>query len=289
MASLSDWVAGARPRTLPASLAPVLAASGLVIARGEFRPLLAALAGVVSLALQVGVNYANDYSDGIRGTDEDRVGPMRLVASGRASPRFVRRAALASFAVAALAGLVICALVSWWLVLAGIASVVAAWFYTGGRHPYGYYGYGELFVFVFFGLVATLGTYYIQVHQLSLPAWETAVGFGALITAILVANNLRDIPGDREANKRTLAVRIGDGPTRVLYLGLLVIGLVAFEVALGWSWWLLAGLVLAALMVSPARAIIARAQGPSLIPVLAGTSRVTLVAGLLGLIVFSLR
>jgi 1,4-dihydroxy-2-naphthoate octaprenyltransferase len=289
MASASDWIAGARPRTLPASVAPVLGATGLVIARHEFRPVLAVLAALVSLALQVGVNYANDYSDGIRGTDEDRVGPIRLVGSRLASPKAVRLAALAAFGVAAIAGVVICALVSWWLLLAGGASVVAAWFYTGGRHPYGYYGFGEIFVFVFFGLVATLGTFYIQARTLSAPAWEVAIAYGALITAILVANNLRDIPGDRTSGKRTLAVRMGDGPTRGLYVGLLVIGLIAFEAAVGISWWLLAGLVLVALMVPPIRVTVARAEGPSLIAVLAGTSRVTLVAGLLGLVVFALH
>ncbi|MCI2976579.1 MAG: 1,4-dihydroxy-2-naphthoate polyprenyltransferase [Ferrimicrobium sp.] len=289
MASASDWIAGARPRTLPASVAPVLGATGLVIARHEFRPVLAVLAALVSLALQVGVNYANDYSDGIRGTDEDRVGPIRLVGSRLASPKAVRLAAFAAFGVAAIAGVVICALVSWWLLLVGGASVVAAWFYTGGRHPYGYYGFGEIFVFVFFGLVATLGTFYIQARTLSAPALEVAIAYGALITAILVANNLRDIPGDRTSGKRTLAVRMGDGPTRALYVALLVIGLIAFEAALGVSWWLLVGLVLAALMVSPIRVIVARAVGPSLIAVLAGTSRVTLVAGLLGLVVFALH
>jgi len=289
MASASDWIAGARPRTLPASVAPVLGATGLVIARHEFRPVLAVLAALVSLALQVGVNYANDYSDGIRGTDEDRVGPIRLVGSRLASPKAVRLAALAAFGVATIAGVVICALVSWWLLLAGGASVVAAWFYTGGRHPYGYYGFGEIFVFVFFGLVATLGTFYIQARTLSAPAWEVAIAYGALITAILVANNLRDIPGDRTSGKRTLAVRMGDGPTRGLYVGLLVIGLIAFEAAVGISWWLLAGLVLVALMVPPIRVTVARAEGPSLIAVLAGTSRVTLVAGLLGLVVFALH
>jgi 1,4-dihydroxy-2-naphthoate octaprenyltransferase len=267
----------------------VLGATGLVIARHEFRPVLAVLAALVSLALQVGVNYANDYSDGIRGTDEDRVGPIRLVGSRLASPKAVRLAAFAAFGVAAIAGVVICALVSWWLLLVGGASVVAAWFYTGGRHPYGYYGFGEIFVFVFFGLVATLGTFYIQARTLSAPALEVAIAYGALITAILVANNLRDIPGDRTSGKRTLAVRMGDGPTRALYVALLVIGLIAFEAALGVSWWLLVGLVLAALMVSPIRVIVSRAVGPSLIAVLAGTSRVTLVAGLLGLVVFALH
>ncbi|MHB1733398.1 MAG: 1,4-dihydroxy-2-naphthoate polyprenyltransferase [Ferrimicrobium acidiphilum] len=287
MASLSQWVEGARPRTLPASIAPVLAATGLAVGSHHFRPLLAVLAGVVALALQVGVNYANDYSDGIRGTDEDRVGPLRLVGSRLASPKAVRLAALTSFAVAGVAGLIICADVSWWLLAVGAVSIIAAWFYTGGSHPYGYYGFGELFVFVFFGLVATLGTYYIQALQISSQAVEISVGFGSLITAILVANNLRDIPGDTESGKRTLAVRMGDDRTRASYAILMVVGVVTFALALGWSWWLGSTLILLALLVKPLRAIVGHAQGRALVPVLAGTSRVTLVAGVLGLIAFS--
>lgn len=289
MASLSEWVAGARPRTLPASIAPVLAATGLAVGRHHFRPLLAVMAGVVALALQVGVNYANDYSDGIRGTDEDRVGPLRLVGSKLASPEAVRLAALASFALAGIAGLIICAEVSWWLLVVGAISIVAAWFYTGGSHPYGYYGFGELFVFVFFGLVATLGTYYIQTLQITMEAVEISVCFGTFITAILVANNLRDIPGDTESGKRTLAVRMGDNQTRVLYAVLMVVGVLTFALAVGWSWWLLSLLILVALLVDPLRAISGRAKGRALVAVLAGTSRVTLVAGMLGLLVFSLH
>lgn len=289
MASLSQWVEGARPRTLPASIAPVLAATGLAVGSHHFRPLLAVLAGVVALALQVGVNYANDYSDGIRGTDEDRVGPLRLVGSKLASPEAVRLAALASFALAGIAGLIICAEVSWWLLVVGAISIVAAWFYTGGSHPYGYYGFGELFVFVFFGLVATLGTYYIQTLQITMEAVEISVCFGTFITAILVANNLRDIPGDTESGKRTLAVRMGDNQTRVLYAVLMVVGVLTFALAVGWSWWLLSLLILVALLVDPLRAISGRVKGRALVAVLAGTSRVTLVAGMLGLLVFSLH
>ncbi|WP_298339618.1 1,4-dihydroxy-2-naphthoate polyprenyltransferase [Ferrimicrobium sp.] len=288
MASLAEWVEGARPRTLPASIAPVLGATGLAIGIHHFRPLLAVLAGVVSLALQVGVNYANDYSDGIRGTDEDRVGPLRLVGSRLASPKAVRLAAVIAFGVAGVAGVVICAMVSWWLLLVGAVSIVAAWLYTGGKHPYGYYGFGEVFVFIFFGLVATLGAYYVQVLAVSPAAIAVAVGFGSFITAILVANNLRDIPGDTQSGKRTLAVRMGDGPTRIFYSVLMLVGVVMFALALGWSWWLLSVLILCLLLVGPLRAVFAHAEGRALIPVLAGTSRLTLVAGLLGLVVFSL-
>ncbi|MGC9155133.1 MAG: 1,4-dihydroxy-2-naphthoate polyprenyltransferase [Ferrimicrobium sp.] len=288
MASLAEWVEGARPRTLPASIAPVLGATGLAIGVHHFRPLLAVLAGVVSLALQVGVNYANDYSDGIRGTDEDRVGPLRLVGSRLASPRAVRLAAVVAFGVAGVAGVVICAIVSWWLLLVGAVSIVAAWLYTGGKHPYGYYGFGEVFVFIFFGLVATLGAYYVQVLAVSPAAIAVAVGFGSFITAILVANNLRDIPGDTQSGKRTLAVRMGDGPTRIFYTVLMLVGVAMFALALGWSWWLLSVLILCLLLITPLRAVFAHAEGRALIPVLAGTSRMTLVAGLLGLVVFSL-
>ncbi|WP_298208059.1 1,4-dihydroxy-2-naphthoate polyprenyltransferase [Ferrimicrobium sp.] len=288
MASLSEWVEGARPRTLPASVAPVLGATGLAIGDHHFHPQLAVLAGIVSLALQVGVNYANDYSDGIRGTDNDRVGPLRLVGSRLATPKSVRLAAFVAFGVAGVAGVVICAVVSWWLLVVGAVSIVAAWLYTGGKHPYGYYGFGEIFVFIFFGLVATLGTYYIQALTISPAAVELSVGFGSFITAILVANNLRDIPGDTQSGKRTLAVRMGDGATRIFYAVLMVVGVIAFSLAVGWSWWLCSALILCLLLVSPLRAIFAHAEGRALIPVLAGTSRLTLLAGLLGLLVFSL-
>ena len=174
----------------------------------------ALLALVVSLALQVGVNYANDYSDGVRGTDADRVGPMRLVGSGAASPRAVKSAAFAAFGVAAAAGLVLAATTAWWLVAVGLVCVVAAWFYTGGEKPYGYLGLGEVMVFVFFGLVAVIGTTYVQTETWEWPALYAGVGVGALACAILVANNLRDIPTDTVAGKRTLAVRLGDERTR---------------------------------------------------------------------------
>src|SRR5687768_13667892 len=174
-----------------------------------FRPLNAVLAALVALLLQVGVNYANDYSDGVRGTDENRVGPMRLVGSGAAAPGAVKTAAFVAFSVAAVAGLILAVTTAWWLVAVGVACIVAAWFYTGGTRPYGYAGLGELMVFVFFGLVAVVGTTYVQTETFELAALCAAVGIGALACAILVANNLRDIPTDREAGKRTLAVRLG--------------------------------------------------------------------------------
>ena len=214
VASPSDWLAGARPRTLPAAVAPVLAGTGVAAYVDGAVWWKALLALVVSLALQVGVNYANDYSDGIRGTDADRVGPMRLVGSGTASPGAVKAAAFAAFGVAAVAGLVLAATTAWWLVAVGLVCVLAAWFYTGGSRPYGYLGLGEVMVFVFFGLVAVVGTTYVQTETFEWAALYAAVGVGALACAILVANNLRDIPTDVEAGKRTLAVKLGAERTR---------------------------------------------------------------------------
>jgi 1,4-dihydroxy-2-naphthoate polyprenyltransferase len=223
MATLAEWVSGARPRTLPAALAPVAAGTGAAAALNGFNGLRAGLAVVVALALQVGVNYANDYSDGIRGTDSHRVGPFRLTGSGAAEPRVVRFAAFTAFAIAGIAGLVLVALCgAWWMLAVGAACIAAAWFYTGGKHPYGYAGLGEVFVFIFFGLVAVLGTTYTQAGRLSEAAAGAALGTGALACAILVANNLRDIPTDAASGKRTLAVRIGDARTRRLYFVLIV-------------------------------------------------------------------
>ncbi len=222
MATAKDWLEGARPRTLFLAVAPVVAGTGVAAAQGEVRWGRAALALVVSLALQVGVNFANDYSDGIRGTDVDRVGPLRLVGSGAAAPRRVLAAALVCFAIACLAGLALAALSSWWLVAVGAVAVAAAWGYTGGATPYGYRALGEVAVFVFFGLVAVGGTAYVQAGKLTVTTALVAVPVGLLACAVLVANNLRDIPGDLRAHKRTLAVLLGDRRTRLLYEALLV-------------------------------------------------------------------
>jgi 1,4-dihydroxy-2-naphthoate octaprenyltransferase len=210
MATAAQWVAGARPRTLPAALAPVLVGTGAAAALDGFRPVPALLALVVALALQVAVNYANDYSDGRRGTDADRVGPMRLVGSGAAAPRQVLVAACLSFGVAGVAGLGLAALSSWWLVAVGAVCMVAAWTYTGGPIPYGYRALGEVFVFVFFGPVAVVGTTYVQTLTLPGLAFAVSVPVGFLIVAILVVNNLRDIDGDALVGRRTLAVLLGD-------------------------------------------------------------------------------
>jgi 1,4-dihydroxy-2-naphthoate polyprenyltransferase len=284
-AAPGDWVAGARPRTLPAAISPVLAGTAVAVYDAGAQWWKALLALVVSLALQVGVNYANDYSDGIRGTDADRVGPMRLVGSGRATPAAVRRAAFTAFGVAAAAGLVLAATTAWWLVAVGAACVVAAWFYTGGSKPYGYLGLGEVMVFCFFGLVAVTGTAYVQTETWRLPALYAAVGIGAIACAILVANNLRDIPTDRVSGKLTLAVRLGDERTRgfyVLLLGLAAVALVG--VALTTSWWALLALVYAVPAARGARIVLRRAHGPSLIPVLQSTGVAELLYGL-GLLV----
>src|SRR3954451_18725139 len=227
MATAADWSAGARPRTLPAAISPVLAGTGIAAYGDDVVGWKALLALVVAVALQVAVNYANDYSDGIRGTDAERVGPMRLVGSGTASPGAVKRAAFLAFGVAGVAGLVLAASTAWWLLAVGALCVAAAWFYTGGAKPYGYLGLGEVMVFVFFGLVAVIGTNYVQTARWQSSALFAAIGIGSIACAILVANNLRNIPTDREAGKLTFAVRLGDDRTRIFYALLLLLALVA--------------------------------------------------------------
>ncbi|MCC6495615.1 MAG: 1,4-dihydroxy-2-naphthoate polyprenyltransferase [Propionibacteriaceae bacterium] len=284
MAKLAEWVEGARPRTLPAALAPVLAGSAVAWFEDGFALLLAGLALVVALALQVGVNYANDYSDGIRGTDAVRVGPLRLVGSGVAAPGQVRAAAFGSFALAAVAGLVIVVLTGhWWLLAVGAAAIASAWYYTGGRKPYGYLGLGELFVFVFFGLVAVSGTVYIQLGRVTDATWWTAIAIGALACAILVANNLRDLDGDLSAGKRTLATRLGDTGTRRFFLGLLLVAAVGvFGVAATSSWWALLGWFMLVALIGPIREVARGVTGRELIPVLkqTGLAELACAAGL---------
>jgi 1,4-dihydroxy-2-naphthoate octaprenyltransferase len=272
MASLSQWVAGARPRTLPAAVAPVVLGTAAAHLIGAADLALAVLALLVALSLQVGVNYANDYSDGIRGTDEARVGPVRLVGQRLAAPTTVRLAAFLSFAVAGLVGLTLVALSGAWVMLPlGALAVLAAWRYTGGENPYGYRGLGELYVFVFFGLLATLGTQYTQAGELTWFALLGAVGVGAVASAILVANNLRDIPTDAEHGKRTLAVRLGDRRTRLLYAGLVAVSIVALVGMAIWEPWVLLGLLAAPLGVRAVRTVLGGAGGRDLVPVLATT------------------
>jgi 1,4-dihydroxy-2-naphthoate octaprenyltransferase len=281
MATPAQWLAGARPRTLPAALAPVLVGSGAAAALDGFRAGPAVLALVVALALQVAVNYANDYSDGKRGTDADRVGPMRLVGSGAAAPRQVLLAAVLAFAVAAVAGLALAALSSWWLVAVGAVCIAAAWTYTGGPLPYGYRALGEVFVFVFFGLVAVVGTTYVQTRTLPGLAFAVAVPIGLLIVAILVVNNLRDIHGDAEVGKRTLAVLLGERATRLTFVGLFVVAFaVVLAVALARPPVLIA-LLAVPLAVPPTRTVLGGGTGPALIAALAGTGLLTLATGVL--------
>ena len=278
MASPADWLAGSRPRTLPAAVSPVLAGSGVAAYVDSFVWWKALLALVVSLALQVAVNYANDYSDGIRGTDDARVGPMRLVGSGAASPRAVKTAAFLAFGVAGVAGLVLAATTAWWLVAVGLVCVVAAWFYTGGKKPYGYLGLGEVMVFVFFGLVAVIGTTYVQTETWEWPALYAAIGVGALACAILVVNNLRDIPTDTVAGKRTLAVVLGAERTRSLYLLLVLAAAVAVVgVAVTTTWCALVGLGFLLVLAPGLRTVLSGATGPGLIPVLQQTGLAELV------------
>jgi 1,4-dihydroxy-2-naphthoate octaprenyltransferase len=280
VATPSDWIAGARPRTLPAAVAPVLAGTGVAAHAGGAVAWKAGLALLVALALQVGVNYANDYSDGIRGTDADRVGPMRLVGSGRATPRAVKAAAFVSFAVAAAAGLALAATTAWWLVAVGLLCIVAAWFYTGGSRPYGYLGLGEVMVFVFFGLVAVVGTTYVQTETFLLPSLWAAIAIGCLACAILVANNLRDIPTDTVAGKRTLAVVLGERRTRSMYAVLVqVAALGVLLVGIWTSWWALLGLAYAPVVGPAARTVLDGATGPGLVPVLQRTGLAELLLG----------
>jgi 1,4-dihydroxy-2-naphthoate polyprenyltransferase len=278
MATTAQWVAGARVRTLPNSVAPVIVGAGAAGAIGEFNWWASLLALVVSLALQVGVNYANDYSDGIRGTDDQRVGPLRLVASEVATAGSVRLAAFGCFAVAGVAGLVLVGLTAhWWLISVGVVSVAAAWFYTGGPKPYGYAGWGEVAVFVFFGPVAVLGTLYVQTGELTWLGVAGAVALGCVSASVLVTNNLRDLPTDSATGKITMAVRLGDRRTRALYLVLVTIPFVVSAITAVWQPWLLLGLLAAVLAVPAARMVAGNATGKALIPVLRDTSLVMLL------------
>ncbi|MCU1595775.1 MAG: 1,4-dihydroxy-2-naphthoateoctaprenyltransferase [Frankiales bacterium] len=281
MTSLAHWIEGARPRTLPAAISPVLVGSGAAQAVDAFRPGRALLALLVALALQVGVNYANDYSDGIRGTDEVRVGPLRLVGGGHATPRAVLRAALAAFGIAAVSGLVLALLTTPWLLLVGALAIAAAWGYTGGKKPYGYRGLGEIAVFVFFGLVAVMGTTYVQVERLTWLSLAGGIASGALACAILVTNNVRDIPTDREHDKLTLAVRLGDTRSRLLYQALVAVPFVfTIAVAPTRPGALLALLALP-LAVAPLKLIRGGAVGRDLVAVLQATGKLQLVFGAL--------
>jgi 1,4-dihydroxy-2-naphthoate octaprenyltransferase len=284
------WIAGARPRTLPAAIAPVVAGSGVAAFYDSFSWWGALLALGVSLALQIGVNYANDYSDGIRGTDADRVGPLRLVGSGLVPAKQVKRAAFAFFALGGALGIVLAASTTWWLLLVGAAAILAAWTYTGGPSPYGYHALGEVSVFVFFGLVAVLGTAYVQIEDFTWLAVAVAIGVGSLACAILVANNLRDIPTDIESGKKTLAVVLGDARTRRFFTLLVLIALAMLVWAAWFTAWALLGLLMVPIAVRARQTVASGAKGMALIPVLrdSGLAELVYAAGLaLGLVIGS--
>lgn len=279
MATLGQWVGGSRPRTLPAAIAPVVVGTGLAINADSLRIGRACLALLVALALQIGVNFANDYSDGIRGTDNNRVGPVRLVGQGMASPRSVRLAAFIAFGIACLSGLaLVIATQAWWLLLVGLACVSAAWFYTGGPKPYGYHGLGEVFVLIFFGLVPVVGTCYVQSGTFTLAAFIASIGVGTLACAVLVTNNLRDQPSDQQAGKNTLAVRIGVQRTRILYVVCIITTAITTLITAALTSWLVL-LALVILIIAPIRLILSGATGPELIPALKQTGLLVLFYG----------
>lgn len=278
MASAAQWIEGARLRTLPMAIAPVII--GAAAAYGVGGHLFwgrAVLAALVSLLLQIGVNYANDYSDGIRGTDDVRVGPLRLTGSGAARPGMVKAAAFGCFGAAAVAGLVLVLLSQAWpLLLVGVAAIFAAWGYTGGDRPYGYQGLGEVFVFLFFGLVATLGTTFTQVLELPATAWVGACGTGLIATALLMANNVRDIPTDREVGKRTLAVRLGDEGARVSYVLMLALAILLPLLLVRHYPWLMLVVLVAPLCLMPSWVMLKSTRRQALIPVLKHTGFINL-------------
>ena len=269
MATPAQWIEGARLRTLPMALAPVVAGSAAAQALHSFEPVRALLALLVALLLQVGVNYANDYSDGIRGTDDDRVGPLRLTGSGAAAPGRVKAAALLCFGLAALAGAALVVLSrQWWFIPVGLSAVLAAWGYTGGRSPYGYRGLGDVFVFVYFGLVAVLGTTLTQAGTLNLEAFVAALSTGLIATALLMANNIRDLPGDREVGKRTLAVRLGDPLARVVFTAEIAVAFALVLFLVPDNPWMLLVLLLLPLAWAPVATVLRVQDRRQLIPVL---------------------
>lgn len=280
--SINLWIQGARPKTLPAAIAPVVvgAACAQLESSTQNNWLNAVFALAVSLALQVAVNYANDYSDGIRGTDKNRVGPLRLVGSGAKKPADVKKATFLAFGVAAVFGFVLAATTTWWLLLVGVFCFLAGWFYTGGKHPYGYLGFGEFFVFIFFGVVATMGTTFVINEQLTLVSFLASVVVGCLACALLAVNNLRDIAGDKIYNKKTLAVRIGESGARKFYISLFIAaGFAVILIALSYSAALIAMLGLA-VAVKPIKRVYAGATGADLIDVLVMTGRVQILVAI---------
>ena len=281
---MNKWIIGARVKTLPAAISPVLVGTALAENINWFNALLALL---VSLSLQISVNFANDYSDGIRGTDTNRVGPIRLVGSGLASAKSVKQAMFISFSIAAISGSILALQTSYWLILVGAVSILAAWGYTGGKKPYGYLGFGEISVFIFFGLVATVGSYYIQSNEISARAVLLSIPIGALACAILVMNNLRDLPLDKQAGKRTFAVRIGDSKTRYFYVLLLITAQLISAYAYTFNSYALLTLIWLPLTINNCRLVLQRVTGAALIPLLVSTARLQLLLSFtLGLALF---
>ncbi|OLT53816.1 1,4-dihydroxy-2-naphthoate polyprenyltransferase [Corynebacterium sp. CNJ-954] len=276
-ATAGDWLTGARPHTWANAVAPVLAGTAAAVYDGQASWTRALLAAVVAMALIIGVNYANDYSDGIRGTDDDRTGPLRLTGSGLVPPERVKYAAFLSFAVAGVAGVILSLLSSWWLILIGALCILGAWFYTGGKNPYGYRGLGEVAVFVFFGLVAVTGTEFTQSGTVSWVGLLLAVGVGSLSASVNLVNNLRDIPTDKEAGKTTLAVILGDRLTRVLYVVLVLVSVVVTVAVSAAGIAALISLAAVPLLFVAALPVVRGATGKELIPVLGLTGRGMLV------------
>ncbi|MFD6884839.1 MULTISPECIES: 1,4-dihydroxy-2-naphthoate polyprenyltransferase [unclassified Rhodococcus (in: high G+C Gram-positive bacteria)] len=277
MATAGHWIEGARPRTLPNAIAPVLAGTGAAAALGEAVWWKALLALVVALAFVIGVNFANDYSDGVRGTDDDRVGPVRLVGSGLVAPALVKRAAFVCFGIGAVAGIALALTSAWWLIVVGALCIAGAWFYTGGRTPYGYNGLGEVAVFVFFGLVAVLGTQFVQAGRVDWAGLACAVAVGSFSSAVLVSNNLRDIPTDTVTGKRTLAVRLGDRRTRILHLVLVTVPFVLSVALVAATPWAAAGLLAAPFAVRANAPVRSGASGLALVPALRDSGLAMLV------------
>ena len=271
---MNKWIVGARVKTLPAAISPVLVGTALAT---EVNWVNALLALIVSHSLQIAVNFANDYSDGIRGTDSNRVGPIRLVGSGLATAKSVKQAMFVSFSVAAIAGLILALQTSYWLLLVGAISILAAWGYTGGKKPYGYFGFGEISVFIFFGVVATVGSYYIQTQKISGQSVLLSIPVGALACAILVMNNLRDLPLDAQVGKRTFSVRIGDKNTRYFYVALLVLAQVISAYAYTFNSYALLTLIWLPLTVKNCRLVLQGVTGKELIPLLISTARLQLL------------
>ncbi|NNH75414.1 1,4-dihydroxy-2-naphthoate polyprenyltransferase [Nocardia uniformis] len=288
MATAGQWIEGARPRTLPNAIAPVLVGTGAAASIDGAVWWKAVLCLLLSLSLIIGVNYANDYSDGIRGTDDERVGPLRLVGSKIATATAVRNAAIACLVVGALIGLVLVATTAWWLILVGAGCLAGAWFYTGGRNPYGYSGFGEIAVFVFFGLVAVLGTQFVQAERVDWAGVVGAIAVGAFSSAVLVTNNLRDIPTDTVSGKHTLAVRLGDTRTRTLHLVLLAVPFLASLALVARTPFAIVGMLAIPLAIRANAPVRSGAGGPGLIPSLRDTGLALLAWSILTAVALAL-